>query len=59
MVDRASLEVMGFILGGVTAIVIAIAALVVRSHVATAVALEQTAPAISSSVVPASLSAQR
>jgi hypothetical protein len=54
MVDRASLEIVGFIFGGVTAVVIAIAILVVQSHVSTSAAPDQRAP-----VVPASLSAQR
>ena len=56
MADRASLEMFGFILGGVTALVIAIAAFTVRSHVDTPIALEleQTAP-----VVPVALSPQR
>lgn len=52
--DRTSLEILGFILGGVTAVVITIAVLVVRSHLNTGVAAERSAP-----VVPASLSAQR
>jgi hypothetical protein len=54
MVDRASLEIVGFIFGGVTAIVIAIAVLVVQSHVSTPVAVDQRTP-----IVPAALSAQR
>jgi hypothetical protein len=56
MVDRASLEILGFIFGGVTALVIAIAVLVVRSHVGgpNGFTVEQSAP-----VIPASLSAQR
>jgi hypothetical protein len=54
MADRASLEILGFIFGGVTAIVIAIAAIVVGSHVRSPVAMDQQAP-----VVPASLSATR
>lgn len=55
MADRVSLEILGIILGGVTAIVIAIAVLVVRSHVGTnSFAVEQSAP-----VVPVSLSARR
>ena len=52
--DRTSLEILGFILGGVTAVVIAIAAFTVRSHVDTPVAVEQTAP-----VVPVALSPAR
>ena len=55
MVDRASLEILGFIFGGVTAVVIAIAVLVVQSHMSTPVALEQQRTPL----VPASLSAQR
>jgi hypothetical protein len=54
MVDRASLEIVGLIFGGVTAIVIAIAVIVVQSHVSAPVAADQRAP-----LVPASLSAQR
>jgi hypothetical protein len=54
MVDRASLEILGFIFGGVTAIVIAIAVIVVQSHVSAPLALDQRTP-----IVPASLSAQR
>jgi hypothetical protein len=55
MADRASLEILGFILGGVTAVVSANAAIVVQSPVsANLSALDQAAP-----VVPASLSAKR
>jgi len=58
MVDRASLEVLGFILGGVTALVIAIAVIVVRSHVGgNGFPTEQSAR--SAPVLPASLSTQR
>ena len=53
-VDRASLEVLGFILGGVTALVIATAFIVVRGHINTAVAVEHSAP-----VVPVALSPRR
>ena len=45
MVDRFSLEILGLVLGGVTAVVIAIAVLVVRSHVTTNVVLER-APSV-------------
>jgi hypothetical protein len=55
MVDRVSLEVMGFILGGVTAIVIAIGALVVRSHMDGKIAMDQT----SSAVMPVALAPRR
>jgi hypothetical protein len=54
IVDRASLEILGFIFGGVTALVIAIGGLVVRDHVGTALAVEQ-----STQIVPASFSARR
>jgi hypothetical protein len=54
MVDRASLEIVGFIFGGVTALVIAIAVLVVQSHVSAPVAADTR-----TAIVPASLSAQR
>lgn len=54
MVDRASLEILGFILGAVTAVVFAVGVIVVRSHVDTQLVVEHRVP-----VVPASLSAQR
>ena len=54
LVDRTSLEILGFILCGVTAVVIAIAVIVVRSHVDPGAAAAPRAP-----VVPAALSAQR
>jgi hypothetical protein len=41
MVDRTSLEVVGFIFGGVTAVVIVIAAVVVASNMTRAVAFDQ------------------
>jgi hypothetical protein len=50
--DRTSLELLGFIFGGVTAVVIVIAAMVVRSHVDAQAALQAGAP-----VIPAALSA--
>jgi hypothetical protein len=57
LVDRASLEILGFILGGVTAVVIVIAAIAVRSHIVTttaSAAVERGAP-----VVPVALSRPR
>jgi hypothetical protein len=54
MADRTSLEILGFIFGGVTAIVIAIAAVVVQSHIRTNLAVEQSAP-----VIPVALSPRR
>jgi hypothetical protein len=57
MADRASLEILGIIFGGVTALVIAIAVVVVRSNIGTNLAIESSAQ--SAPVVPASLSAQR
>ena len=54
LADRASLEILGFILGGVTVVVFAIAVIVVRSHVDTGAAAAPRTP-----VVPAALSAQR
>jgi hypothetical protein len=54
MADRAGLEMLGFIFGGVTALVIAIAAIVVHSHVNASAAIEQ-----STSVMPTTLSARR
>jgi hypothetical protein len=67
MVDRLSLEVVGFVFGGITAVVFAIAAIVVSKHVgrtdAAQVAFDQTkaAPVIMSTpaVIPVSLSPQR
>jgi hypothetical protein len=65
MVDRTSLEILGLILGGVTAVVIVIAVIVVRSHVhatATAAAVEQASPNVTANappVVPVALSPQR
>jgi hypothetical protein len=63
MADRASLETLGFIFGGVTALVILIAAFVVRSHVTTIPRSDQSAPMAviqpSAPVLPASLSPQR
>lgn len=50
MADRISLEIVGFILGGVTAIVVAIAVLVVRANVEGHYVLDQSRP-----VVPISL----
>ena len=53
--DRAGLEVMGFILGGVTAVVIAIAVLVVRSEVNVKAAMANPP----THVVPVSLTPKR
>lgn len=64
MVDRASLEILGFILGGVTAVVITIAVFVVRNHVDAnahpSASVDTTATiAPSAPVVPVALSPQR
>jgi len=54
LVDRTSLEVVGFIFTGVTAVVIVIAVLVVRSHVDAKNAAERNRP-----VLPAPVSVLR
>ena len=66
MVDRVSLEFLGLVLGGVTAVVIAIAAIVVHSHVNTksaATALDRASPTAAVTrippVVPVALSPRR
>jgi hypothetical protein len=67
MVDRLSLEVVGFAFGGITAVVFVIAAFVVSNHVgrikAAQAAFDQTsaAPAVmpTPAVIPVSLSPQR
>jgi hypothetical protein len=63
MADRFSLEVMGFIFGGITAVVVAIGAFVVSTHVVradTKVALDRSAPDDRSApLVPVALTVQR
>lgn len=64
MVDHVSLEVMGFIFGGVTAIVVAIGALVVTNHIDGRVALEQAQTTVQTSaptraIIPVSLVPRR
>ena len=65
MVDRVSLEVMGFIFGGVTALVMAIGAVVVTYHLDGRVALDQTQPAQQTqqakqtAIIPVSLTPRR
>lgn len=59
VVDRASLEILGLILGGVTAAVIVIAAVLVHSHIAAEVAPNKVVPKRTTPAVPAALSAQR
>jgi len=54
LVDRTSLEIIGFIFGAITAAVIVIAVFVVRSQVDAKIVPEQMPP-----VVPVSLAPQR
>lgn len=54
MADRVGLEIVGFILGGVTAVVFAIAVIVVRAHLNGRYVLDPSRP-----VVPISLSVKR
>jgi hypothetical protein len=50
MADRAALGILGFIFGGVTALVILIAVFVVHSHVNAIAAIEQSASTVSPSL---------
>ena len=49
--DRVGLAIVGFVFAAVTAVVIAIAVLVVRSHLNAKIAVEQSAP-VAASVSP-------
>lgn len=54
MTDRVTLELLGLIFGGITALVIVIGAVVVRSHMDGRITLDAGGP-----VLPASLSSPR